>query len=125
MHRSMDWIEEAKNDILAAESLGQANLYSAACFHCQQAAEKALKAHLIETKGEFPKEHSLRRLSVEAGVLDSLFDELAVLQGDYTLSRYPDTYGKTPSSIYNENSFNKKIKAARKIVKVIEEWIKK
>jgi HEPN domain-containing protein len=34
----------------------------AACFHAQQAAEKAIKAVLIEKQVEFPRTHDLERL---------------------------------------------------------------
>ncbi len=45
-----------------------------ACFHCQQAAEKSLKAYLIANKVEFPFIHDLKRLLDVCSQLDSAFD---------------------------------------------------
>ncbi len=38
------WLLTAKEDLLATETLASAGIYALACFHAQQAAEKALKA---------------------------------------------------------------------------------
>ncbi|MFH1200652.1 MAG: HEPN domain-containing protein [Candidatus Micrarchaeota archaeon] len=62
-----EWLDEAQDDLKAAENLGKARLYAAACFHCQQAAEKALKALLISRKNQLAKSHSLRELADRAG----------------------------------------------------------
>ncbi len=119
-----DWLGEAKDDLSAAESLGQAVLYAQACFHCQQAAEKSLKALLLKSKGAIPKSHSLRLLAIEAGVLDQLLDELASLEGDYSISRYPDLYGKTPRNLYNRELFLSRLACAKKVFNAVEKWTK-
>ncbi len=124
MTTALDWLQEAKDDLAAAESLGQAKLYAAACFHCQQAAEKVLKAALIKLRGDFPKGHSLRQLAVSANLFGELMNELAVLEGDYTVSRYPDVYGKPPRSLYDSQIFAQRFAAARKVVQVVEKWIR-
>lgn len=54
------WIDKAEHDMLAAEhiaALAEAGLTDIICFHCQQCAEKYLKALLV-----FPKTHDLRTL---------------------------------------------------------------
>lgn len=38
------WLMTAKEDLLVAETLSSAGIHAPACFHAQQAAEKALKA---------------------------------------------------------------------------------
>ncbi len=116
----LDWLQEAKDDLAAAQNLGQAKLYAAACFHCQQAAEKALKAALIRASGNFPKVHSLKQLASEAGLLAQIGNEIIVLSGDYTTSRYPDVYGKSPSSLYTREAFLQRLAAATKILKVVK-----
>ncbi|MBI5635486.1 HEPN domain-containing protein [Candidatus Micrarchaeota archaeon] len=117
----VDWIKEAKNDLMAAENLGQAKLFAPACFHCQQAAEKALKAILIKSKKEFPKSHSLMQLAKTAGLLDKLSEELALLEADYSTTRYPDVYGKQPSALYTQKMFSQRVKAAGNIILVAQE----
>jgi HEPN domain-containing protein len=62
----MPWIQKADNDISAARHLAE-NMYPAPveiiCFHCQQAAEKYLKAFLVYNDQEPPKTHDLVELA--------------------------------------------------------------
>jgi HEPN domain-containing protein len=57
------WQRKAASDLAAAEACLRAGCgLDAACFHCQQAAEKALKAFLISRDEDYPRTHDLRRL---------------------------------------------------------------
>jgi HEPN domain-containing protein len=58
------WLEKAEGDLAAAEILAQAEIpdYFPCAFHCQQAAEKFLKAYLVYHQIEFRKTHDLARL---------------------------------------------------------------
>ncbi len=57
------WLQKAESDLAAAELCLQAKTaLDAACFHCQQAAEKSLKAWLIACETEFPFIHDLSKL---------------------------------------------------------------
>jgi len=55
------WLGKAQEDLHSAEWLLESphELYNAVGFHCQQAAEKALKAHLSWVEQPFEKTHSL------------------------------------------------------------------
>lgn len=60
-----DWVQKAEHDFLAALDLGRRRklpLHDMVCFHCQQAAEKYLKARLEEAAIHFPKTHDLESL---------------------------------------------------------------
>lgn len=60
-----DWIGKAEHDYLAATDLARRRklpLHDMVCFHCQQAAEKYLKAALEESSVHFPKTHDLESL---------------------------------------------------------------
>ncbi len=60
-----DWVQKAEHDFLAAVDLGRRRkkpLHDMVCFHCQQAAEKYLKARLEEAAIHFPKTHDLESL---------------------------------------------------------------
>lgn len=60
-----DWIAKAENDYLASVDLARRRklpLHDMVCFHCQQAAEKYLKASLEEAAIHFPKTHDLETL---------------------------------------------------------------
>ena len=56
-----EWVRKAEADFLAAQKLvsGSAPLHDAVCFHCQQAAEKYLKAQLVELGLAVPRTHNL------------------------------------------------------------------
>lgn len=56
-----EWVRKAEADFLAADKLarGSAPLHDAVCFHCQQAAEKYLKATLVELGLAVPRTHNL------------------------------------------------------------------
>ena len=57
------WLRKASSDLATAETCQQAGRgLDAACFHCQQAAEKSLKAFLISRDQDYPRTHDLRRL---------------------------------------------------------------
>lgn len=58
------WISKADIDIKTARVLlaQEPCLTYPVCFHCQQAAEKYLKAYCSYRQIEFPKTHSIRKL---------------------------------------------------------------
>jgi HEPN domain-containing protein len=72
------WLRKADSDLANAElCLAAGKSLDTACFHCQQAAEKSLKAYLIANKAEFPFVHDLKRLLDVCSRLDPAFDALA------------------------------------------------
>ncbi len=56
-----EWIRKAEADFRAADELAdnQPPLHDVVCFHCQQAAEKYLKALLVEAGIAVPRTHNL------------------------------------------------------------------
>jgi HEPN domain-containing protein len=57
------WLKRAQSDFDAAEVLADnSTALEGACFHCQQAAEKALKGWLIQHDVEPPKTHYVEEL---------------------------------------------------------------
>ncbi len=62
---TVEWVEKAEQDYRAAERLHrdrESPLSEIVCFHCQQCAEKYLKARLQEAEIPFPKTHDLIEL---------------------------------------------------------------
>jgi HEPN domain-containing protein len=59
-----EWIRKAEEDFRAADLLatGREPLHDLVCFHCQQCAEKYLKALLEELTFAFSKTHNLEGL---------------------------------------------------------------
>jgi HEPN domain-containing protein len=61
------WLAKAESDLAAARRLTEGGgPYDGACFHAQQAAEKALKAVLAAVDAPIPRTHNLEDLLVQA-----------------------------------------------------------
>lgn len=50
-----EWLAYARDDLKWAEVSFAADLFSRAAFACQQAAEKAIKAYLVQATGAYPE----------------------------------------------------------------------
>ena len=92
------WIEFAKNDLLVARDLQlqKGYVYRAVLTHCQQSAEKYLKAFLLMFLTGLHKTHDLVFLNKKCNEFDSSFgswnESLAWLSAIYIESRYPDDF---------------------------------
>lgn len=89
-----EWLKKGNDDIVSAKILlGEDGPPDTICFHCQQAAEKHLKAFLTYKGIEFPKIHDLFVLTKECVKIDSGFkgfiDDAKTLNAYYIESRYP------------------------------------
>lgn len=75
-----EWLSKAEADLKAAQILAAAEThdYFTCAFHCQQAAEKFLKAYLVRHQIEFRKTHDLDQLLALASQAEpALQEELA------------------------------------------------
>lgn len=70
------WLKKAKSDLVALDATAAAGAYDAASFHAQQAAEKTLKAYLVNASADFPFTRNLSRLVDLCTALDSSFASL-------------------------------------------------
>jgi HEPN domain-containing protein len=77
---AQQWIRKAELDYRAAESLLRDTdpIHEVIAFHCQQAAEKYLKALLVSVPIEFPRTHDLDQL---LELLAPVMPEVAVTLG--------------------------------------------
>src|ERR1700682_5121453 len=82
------WVRKAEADVRGAKRLASArpSLNDLVCFHCQQAAEKYLKAILQEFGLRVPKIHDLEELLESLLPLDPTLAPLR--RGLVSLSRY-------------------------------------
>ncbi len=72
-----DWLKKAESDFAAAEVCIDANkALDTASFHCQQAAERSLKAWLIGHDIEAPKTHELEELIKLCTPIEPRFSDL-------------------------------------------------
>ncbi len=92
------WVAKAKNDLLNADNNLQAEEipFDTVCFHCQQAAEKLLKAVLIANTINPPRTHDLMLLLENilpiAPSVALLRSPLAILMPYAVEIRYPDDW---------------------------------
>lgn len=90
------WIRKSDNDRRAADNLMRSSppLHDEVCFHCQQCAEKFIKAIFTQRGVEFPKTHDqfkvARLLNLDPTFLEAITDDLALLTPFAVDFRYPD-----------------------------------
>ncbi|MBI2331962.1 MAG: HEPN domain-containing protein [Chloroflexi bacterium] len=91
-----EWVEKADNDFFSADILlhsGDTPIIDTACFHCQQCAEKYLKAFLTDHLIRFERTHVLMDLLELCLPVDKDFKKIAAalesLEGYAVAIRYP------------------------------------
>jgi HEPN domain-containing protein len=115
--RSRDWLAQAEQDLQAAASLAQAGHHEWACFVCQQAAEKAVKAvHLA--RGQESWGHRVARLLEE--LRDAPADLIEIgrsLDAFYIPTRYPNGHPEgAPFEQYGPLQSGEARRLARQVV---------
>jgi HEPN domain-containing protein len=97
------WAAKAQNDLLNADNnLASSNVPSdTVCFHCQQAAEKLLKAALAANGVPPPRTHILLVLMDAIAPLlpsvENLREDLVILTPYAVSARYPDDETDMPT----------------------------
>jgi HEPN domain-containing protein len=115
------WIAKADSDLLNADNNLKSEKipFDTVCFHCQQAAEKILKAYLIANQKPYPITHDLFLLLEQIIQFDSdaerLRDTLALLAPYAVEIRYPDDYFMPTTQDASE---------ARRAAAEVYEWLK-
>jgi HEPN domain-containing protein len=87
-----EWVAKAEADLAAVKRLRKAKppLHDIRCFHCQQAAEKYLKALLQELGLDVPHTHELAKLLVP--LLAHAADLKSLRRAMLSLERYAVDY---------------------------------
>jgi HEPN domain-containing protein len=88
------WLLKADHDIISAQRLLEIEpmILDSACFHCQQAVEKSLKAYLCYKDRDIVKTHDVDFLLDECSQFDPVFGTIDTLNlNEYAVKmRYPD-----------------------------------
>ena len=111
-------------------SLRAAGHYAAACFHSQQAAEKALKAVLYSQGARVVLGHAVRELARQCEAHDPSFGNVladaALLDQFYIPTRYPNGLPApaVPSETYTEAHAGAAQDAAERVVAVAEAFLR-
>ena len=116
-----EWYAAAAEDARVAELLAEESP-SAAAFHAQQAAEKALKAACVALGDDAPRTHVINHLLDEltvngAVIADDVRDAARILERYYAPTRYPDALGGIdPNRIYGAEDARDAISRARTVL---------
>ena len=114
------WLRQAHSDLAMAVYASDGGFHAQACYHCSQAAEKALKAVLLALDQEPERTHSIERLlcalellGIETAPLRQL--PLKPLQRMTTASRYPDG-DEAPVDLFDDRDGALALQVARAVV---------
>jgi HEPN domain-containing protein len=113
-----DWLTRASHDLQAARTLAASSepLLDVAIYHCQQAAEKAVKGWLQSQDDPFPKTHDIEDLTTQAARLNGAFTQFgasaAVLTPYVSAFRYP---GGSDEPMPTSDQFNEALQLAQAI----------
>ena len=128
--KTRSWFEHARLDLAAAIYLvGDGRFGNIVAYHCQQCAEKSLKALLEEKSAAIPRSHSIIHLlqpvhehypAFTPGI-DEL--ELAVLDDIYTDSRYPGSKGMLPTGVPTHDEARQFIRLAETLLGAAEKTV--
>lgn len=121
-----EWLEKAAKDLAAARLLAtDESLWEGACFHCQQAAEKALKAFLISAGERLPRMHDLvvltRLCSEKEPDFEKLISNAGLLNPFYARTRYPSIGGLE----ITKEDMDQAISAAKRVYDFVLEKVSK
>jgi HEPN domain-containing protein len=93
-----NWLKKGASDLKIVEHElrlpEEETVKDAACFHCQQAVEKYVKAFLIYHSVEFPRTHNIEYLLEQAAKIDNDFSDIDIDElSDFGVDvRYPDNF---------------------------------
>lgn len=107
--RTQSWLTKAFIDIESAKALASGNdrrLLEPGVYHCQQAAEKAVKAFLFYRDRRFDKTHDIEALIKHALPLESTFEQWRPAAKPLTpyvaVYRYPDSPSSPTKRKFNQ-----------------------
>jgi HEPN domain-containing protein len=119
------WVKQALYDQAAADTSYKHGYHAWACFLCQQAAEKALKAYLYD-QGQGPViGHSTYRLAQECATLDNTFSDVLPsckqLDQFYIPTRYPNGLpGGVPHEFFDDSHSNVALAALEAVLRQVK-----
>ncbi len=118
------WLRQAEHDLSDAEYSLAGRRFNLACFLCQQAAEKALKAFLYARGAEQVLGHSVADLAAECGTLDDAFGVLkpkaAPLDHYDVPTRYPNSLpGGIPAEAFDESDARRALNLAGEVLRLV------
>lgn len=125
LQSAAQWFHYAEADMRAAKLLRDAKEHPAACFHAQQAVEKAFKG-LLSIVGDVSKGHSISemvRIVKDAGYDQGDIPPAGKLDRYYIATRYPDALpGSNAQDVFDLQDANDAIGIAEQTIRLLAEW---
>ena len=124
------WFRQAQTDLEVVRTLLSSQHYAAACFHSQQAAEKALKAVLYSQGARVVLGHAVQALVRQCEAHDPAFASVlgyaALLDQFYIPTRYPNGLPSpaVPSETYAEAQAEAAQEAAERVLYIAEAFLR-
>ena len=115
------WLAAAREDLAASRHTAAGGFHAAACFHAQQAAEKAVKAVHFARGARAVLGHSVRRLiaALSSSPLADLLSSARELDLLYIPARYPNgLQSGTPGEAFGVEQSSRAIEQAAAIIEV-------
>jgi HEPN domain-containing protein len=113
------WLRHAADDLEAAEFLSTDRRHvKTALYHCQQCAEKALKAFLVWHDRTFKKTHDLRTIGQQCVALDATLSPIAKRATELTKFAWTFRYPGEPAEPTPEEA-QAKLALAREVYEAI------
>jgi HEPN domain-containing protein len=124
------WLRQAQADLAVVRTLRAAGHHAAACFHSQQAAEKALKAVVFAHGARVVLGHSVRELARQCEAYDPTFagvaEGAALLDQFYITTRYPNGLPSpaVPGEVFTNAQAQTAQESAEYIISVVETFFR-
>jgi HEPN domain-containing protein len=115
-----EWCKQAEEELAMAVHLAKGEYFKGACYHAQQAVEKAMKAKLFKKGWELEKTHSIERLAAigkDYRVRFPLSDEEIVFVENIYRGRYPVDAGLLPYGEPSRKDAEKAISLAERLLR--------
>lgn len=118
------WLAAAREDLEYARHAADGGFHAPACFHAQQAAEKAVKSLHYARGARAVIGHNIRNL-IEAlepdeGPLGDLLDPARELDLFYIASRYPNGLDTgTPGEAFSDTQSSRALELAERVVETV------
>jgi HEPN domain-containing protein len=102
--RWKDWLRQAEDDMKWAQDTCRSEHWAQACFICQQAGEKALKALAFYLGFDQVRSHSLVEIARSLKINGEIERMAKRLDLYYISARYPDAFPSgTPSDFFTQD----------------------
>jgi len=126
MNRYQDWLDQAERDLSRAAIDIQYEYWEWACFTAQQAAEKAVKA-LLMNRGYSVWGHAITpmlRGLAEIETPSTIIGHAQLLDAHYIPTRYPNGFAEgKPADYYNEQKAQEGVDAATEIIRFCKDHL--